>query len=34
VQGLPTSGTAAQLLDAAGISTRHIVAAARRLAVS
>ena len=34
VQGLPTSGTAAQLLDAAGISTRHIVAAARRLVVS
>jgi transketolase len=34
VHGLPTSGTAAQLLDAASISTRHIVAAARRLAAS
>lgn len=31
VQGLPTSGTPAQLLDAAGISARHISAAARRL---
>ncbi len=32
VQGLPTSGRPAELLDAAGISCRHIVAAARRLA--
>ena len=32
VQGLPTSGKAAELLDAAGISARHIVAAARELA--
>jgi len=31
VQGLPTSGTPAELLDAAGISSRHIVDAARRL---
>ena len=31
VQDLPTSGTGAELLDAAGISSRHIVAAARRL---
>jgi len=31
VQGLPTSGTPAELLDAAGISSSHIVAAARRL---
>jgi transketolase len=31
VQGLPTSGTPAELLDAAGISSRHIVEAARRL---
>jgi transketolase len=30
---LPGSGTPAELLDAAGISARHIVAAARRLAV-
>ncbi len=32
VQGLPGSGTSAELLDAAGISARHIVEAARRLA--
>ena len=32
VSGLPGSGTPAELLDAAGISARHIVAAARRLA--
>jgi transketolase len=31
VQGLPTSGTPQELLDAAGISARHIVTAARRL---
>lgn len=31
VQDLPTSGKPAELLDAAGISSRHIVAAARRL---
>jgi transketolase len=31
VRGLPTSGTPAQLLDAAGISAAHIVEAARRL---
>ncbi len=31
VQGLPTSGTPAELLDAAGISSRHIVDAAHRL---
>ncbi|MGI8559701.1 MAG: transketolase [Solirubrobacteraceae bacterium] len=31
VRGLPTSGTPAQLLDAAGISAAHIVDAARRL---
>ena len=31
VQGLPTSGTTAELLDAAGISARHIVDAARKL---
>lgn len=31
VPGLPTSGTPAELLDAAGISARHIVDAARRL---
>ena len=31
VQGLPGSGTSAELLDAAGISARHIVDAARRL---
>jgi transketolase len=31
VRGLPTSGTPAELLDVAGISSRHIVAAARRL---
>jgi len=31
VSGLPTSGTPAELLDAAGISSRHIVDAARRL---
>jgi transketolase len=29
VRGLPTSGTPAELLDAAGISARHIVEAAR-----
>lgn len=28
---LPTSGTPAELLDAAGISARHIAAAAREL---
>jgi transketolase len=32
VSNLPGSGTPAELLDAAGISARHIVAAARRLA--
>ncbi|MEO8283349.1 MAG: transketolase [Pseudarthrobacter sp.] len=32
VQGLPTSGRPAELLDEAGISSRHIVAAARQLA--
>ncbi|HVA74543.1 MAG TPA: transketolase [Acidimicrobiales bacterium] len=32
VSGLPGSGTPAELLDAAGISARHIAAAARRLA--
>jgi transketolase len=32
VRGLPTSGTPAELLDVAGISSRHIVDAARRLA--
>ncbi|HEY5356943.1 MAG TPA: transketolase [Streptosporangiaceae bacterium] len=32
VGGLPGSGTPAELLDAAGISARHIAAAARRLA--
>ncbi|MDQ2873707.1 MAG: transketolase [Actinomycetota bacterium] len=32
VRGLPGSGTPAELLDAAGISSRHIVSAARRLA--
>ena len=31
VSGLPGSGTSAELLDAAGISARHIVDAARRL---
>jgi transketolase len=31
VRRLPTSGTPAELLDAAGISSRHIVDAARRL---
>lgn len=31
VSGLPTSGTPAELLDAAGISARHIIDAARRL---
>jgi transketolase len=31
VQGLPTSGKPAELLEAAGISSRHIVAAARHL---
>ncbi|HEY2667372.1 MAG TPA: transketolase [Actinomycetota bacterium] len=31
VRGLPTSGTPAELLDAAGISARHIVGAARDL---
>jgi len=31
VQGLPGSGTTAELLDAAGISSRHIVDAARRI---
>ena len=32
VRGLPGSGRPAELLDAAGISARHIVAAARSLA--
>lgn len=32
VQGLPGSGKPAELLDAAGISARHIAGAARRLA--
>ena len=32
VGGLPGSGTPAELLDAAGISARHIAAAARQLA--
>jgi transketolase len=32
VRGMPGSGTSAELLDAAGISARHIVEAARRLA--
>jgi transketolase len=32
VSGLPGSGTPAELLDAAGISARHIAGAARRLA--
>ena len=32
VSSLPGSGTPAELLDAAGISARHIAAAARRLA--
>ena len=32
VQGLPTSGRPAELLDASGISCRHIVAAAQSLA--
>ena len=32
VGGLPGSGTPAELLDAAGISARHIAAAARKLA--
>jgi transketolase len=31
VQGLPTSGTPAELMDAAGISANHIVTAARNL---
>jgi transketolase len=31
VEGLPGSGTPAELMDAAGISARHIVEAARRL---
>jgi transketolase len=31
VGGLPTSGTPQELMDAAGISARHVVAAARRL---
>lgn len=31
VQGLPSSGQPAELLDAAGISARHIVAAAKEL---
>jgi transketolase len=34
VRSLPGSGTSAELLDAAGISARHIVDAARRLAGS
>jgi transketolase len=34
VRGLPTSGTTPELLDAAGISARHIVEAARELAAS
>jgi transketolase len=32
VQGLPGSGTTAEMLDADGISARHIAAAARKLA--
>ncbi len=32
VKGMPTSGTAEELMNAAGISTRHVVAAATRLA--
>lgn len=32
VQGLPGSGTPAELLDPADISAKHIVGAARRLA--
>jgi transketolase len=32
VGGLPGSGAPPEMLDAAGISARHIVAAARRLA--
>ena len=32
VQGLPTSGRPAELLDVSGISCRHIVAAAQSLA--
>ncbi len=31
VRGLPTSGTPAELLDVAGISAKHIVAAAKKL---
>jgi len=31
VRGLPGSGRPAELLDAAGISSRHIIDAARRL---
>jgi transketolase len=31
VKGLPTSGKPEELMDAAGISPRHIVAAAREL---
>jgi transketolase len=31
VRGLPASGTAQELMDAAGISARHVVAAAREL---
>jgi transketolase len=31
VRGLPTSGTAQELMDAAGISARHLVAAAKQL---
>lgn len=31
VRGLPTSGTAEELMDAAGISAKHIVAAAEKL---
>jgi transketolase len=32
VEGMPGSGTPQQLLDAAGISARHIADAARKLA--
>nr|MDQ6899522.1 transketolase [Candidatus Dormibacteraeota bacterium] len=31
VRGLPTSGTPAELLDVAGISAKHIAAAAKKL---
>jgi transketolase len=34
VKGLPTSGKPEELLNAAGISTRHIVAAATKLVLA